>query len=299
MRRGGRGAHRRLVYGLAALLVGWAVHAYGWGLRVVGGTSMEGTLLAGDLVLVARSPLWASPSYERGDVVVFRGEDDERRKTEFVKRIVGAPGDSVRAVGSEMWVNGKAVPLTGAMQRSWVVELHEGAALEATALYRAGVKEIREAARGVVLRPATQETATAIAGLPGVRSVRPCIDCRSFDLQVYVPRRGADASEGTGTTEDDEDYYFVAGDNRDESEDSRTWGPVVERRIVGKVIVVLASWDPVRKRIRVGRVGRRVAPVHRAGRGRMKQAEDCEGDCGNACCISEKRHRGETPGSGR
>jgi len=40
-----------------------------------------------------------------------------------------------------------------------------------------------------------------------------------------------------------EDYYFMMGDNRDDSSDSRFWGPVSRKMIVGQAIFVLFSWD--------------------------------------------------------
>lgn len=77
--------------------------------------SMEDSLLIGDHLLVDKlsyAPEGAISKYllpyqdvERGDIVVFRYPIDLNQT--FVKRIVGVPGDRLRIVGKELWVNGK------------------------------------------------------------------------------------------------------------------------------------------------------------------------------------------------
>jgi signal peptidase I len=50
------------------------------------------------------------------------------------------------------------------------------------------------------------------------------------------------------------DYYFMMGDNRHNSQDSRAWGFVPEDHIVGRPLVILMSWDKLKGRIRYERI---------------------------------------------
>ncbi|MCH7976459.1 MAG: signal peptidase I [Bacteroidetes bacterium] len=50
--------------------------------------------------------------------------------------------------------------------------------------------------------------------------------------------------------------YFVMGDNRDDSADSRSWGFVPASHLVGKAVLIYFSWDSVERRPRWGRVFR-------------------------------------------
>ncbi|MBI2216664.1 MAG: signal peptidase I [Candidatus Rokubacteria bacterium] len=165
--------------------------------------SMMDTLLVGDYILVnkflygaeipltdLRLPGLRDPA--RGDIIVFKYPQDEKR--DFIKRIVGMPGDQVVIRGHQVFVNG-------------------------TRLIEPYVK--------------------ADASLPA--SAQP-----GYCGYAY----------GCEPTKVPADSYFVMGDNRDNSQDSRYWGFVKRDKIKGKSFLIYWSWDGDRHWLRWWRLGK-------------------------------------------
>jgi signal peptidase I len=165
--------------------------------------SMENTLLIGDYLLVDKfcyggGGIWdylvPYHKIQRGDIVVFHYP--VRPAQHFVKRVVGIPGDRVRLINKQVWVNGVAL------------------------------KE------------------------PYVRYSSPVRDVYRDDFpRVDIPAPGLEASwwlQMRKLVEDNalivpQGYYFVLGDNRDESLDSRYWGFVPRENIIGKPLLIYWS----------------------------------------------------------
>lgn len=163
--------------------------------------SMIPTLRVGDFILVNRfayglrcpigdCKLMATAEPKRGDVVVFRYPVDP--KMDFIKRVVGLPGDTVRYVDKELTVNGQRMP------QDPVGPFGDRMDNEST------------------------------EDLGGVRhSVLANSEHPARDFEITVP-----AGE-----------YFMMGDNRDGSSDSRFWGTVPESYLKGRAFFVWMSWD--------------------------------------------------------
>jgi len=169
--------------------------------------SMLPTLHIGDFILVnkfaygIRLPVLntkvlelADP--ERGDVLVFRFPKNP--KVDYIKRVVGLPGDKVGYFGKTVYINGKAVE-------------QEVKAKDVNLL-------------GLV--PARAELRFEQLGKNG-HDLLVDPDRRLVEGEMVVP----------------EGHYFVMGDNRDNSNDSRFWGTVPEDHLVGKAFFIWMSWD--------------------------------------------------------
>jgi len=191
--------------------------------------SMMPTLEVGDFIMVTKfsydirlpgsNTLIASLGEpERGDVVVFRppwapGEN-------WIKRVVGLPGDEVVVRDNDIWINGESV-------RAQPIGPYQGdpADDEDAELLRYGASVLSEQLGNV-----------------GHEIIR-------MPLRHAAPDVPNDLNPGTVPA----GCYFVMGDNRDDSEDSRYHGCVPEENLVGKAAFIwlsLASLDRIATRIR-------------------------------------------------
>jgi signal peptidase I len=188
--------------------------------------SMENTLLVGDFLLVnkavygaqlpgthTRLPSFAEP--KRGDVVVFVPPHEPGKN--YVKRLIGAPGDTLEMRERILYIN-------GAPQVEPYVQHTD--------------------ARGMdMVLPDMLWQRNFLAG-----ETRP---------EVYHPTR-----DNWGPIVVPDDRYFMLGDNRDDSEDSRFWGFVDREAIKGRPLFIYYSFDantmrlfPWITQIRWGRIG--------------------------------------------
>lgn len=183
--------------------------------------SMIPTLLVGDFILVnkfaygLRLPVFHNKILdlgepERGDVIVFRFPANP--KLDYIKRVVGLPGDHVTYRGDKLYINGKPVSKT--------------------------YLEPYVAKDKYVIRGDTVYT----ENLEGVQHqiLLNSINRRPFLQEEFVVPGG---------------HYFVLGDNRDNSNDSRGWGFVPEENLVGKAMLIWMSWNGTRGLPAIDRIG--------------------------------------------
>ena len=180
--------------------------------------SMIPTLLIGDFILVnkytygIRLPvvnvkLLELDSPRRGDVMVFRYPADT--SLDYIKRVVGLPGDRVEYRDKSLTVNGKAVP------RQPMAEYQSRERLQYFPRY---LESFDGAGHEIILE---KEAPGFVSRGMDFRHSANC-DYNSGGLACTVPPG----------------HYFVMGDNRDNSSDSRVWGFVPDENIVGKAFFI-------------------------------------------------------------
>jgi signal peptidase I len=162
--------------------------------------SMEDTMLIGDHLLVNKFIYGIKIPFtdrrilkirdpKRGDVVVFEYPEDPSK--DFIKRVIGTPGDVVQVINKKVYVNGR-----------------------------------------IYINP--HEVHKEPDNIPEAQNPRDNTE------PIKVPANS----------------YFVMGDNRDRSYDSRFWGFVKNEKIRGLAFIKYWSWDKEHHSVRWGRIGR-------------------------------------------
>lgn len=185
--------------------------------------SMIPTLLVGDFILVnkfiygIRLPVINKKiidinSPQRGDVMVFRYPEDP--SLDYIKRVVGLPGDTVAYQNKRLTINGQAV-----------VTQKIGDYLHPERLYYS--EQFLEKLGGVEHRALNDADAPAF--IP--------------DAARFPHRENCTYNAAGVICKVPPGHYFMMGDNRDNSRDSRAWGFVPEENIVGKAFFVWLNFS--------------------------------------------------------
>ena len=162
--------------------------------------SMEDTLLIGDYLLANKFiygitiPLTSDKVLKvrnphRGDIVIFKFPLDPSQ--DFIKRVVGVPGDEIQIRDKQVYVN-------------------------------------------------------------GIKYTNP----HEIHSDPRIIPQGQGVRDNFGPVRVPENAYFMMGDNRDNSYDSRFWGYVKDKDIIGEALIKYWSWDKEKWRLRWQRIGK-------------------------------------------
>ena len=192
--------------------------------------SMKPTLLVGDFILVNKytygirlpvinNKVVETNSPKRGDVMVFRYPVDP--SLDYIKRVVGLPGDRIEYRDKRLTVNGILQP----MKPNGPYTMVEG--LNATEY------ELMTETLGSVSHRVFLKSESPAVYLAAVRQFPHKENCTYNDsgFACTVPAG----------------QYFMMGDNRDESSDSRIWGFVPEENIVGKAFLIWCNFSDLKR----------------------------------------------------
>lgn len=188
--------------------------------------SMMPTLLVGDFILVekfsygVKEPVWQNTlipvnAPKRGDVAVFKYPEDIR--VDYIKRVVGLPGDRIVYKDKQLYLipacenapcgNYKALDMNYLGDETFADEESK---------MQVYSEILGEVAHKVLINPMRQDQVTYYYQQPG-----------TYAYEWVVPQG----------------HYFMMGDNRDNSRDSRFWGFVPEQNLVGKAVAIWISFE--------------------------------------------------------
>lgn len=185
--------------------------------------SMMPTLLVGDFILVnkfaygIRLPVLDTKVIEvgepeRGDVVVFRYPKDP--SVDYIKRVVGLPGDRVGYYNKVVYINGEPA---GQVPAGVYIGSGSGVSMSGASKRQEQLGDVQH------------------------------------DILVVPRTPGLEGEFTVGANE-----YFVMGDNRDNSNDSRYWGTVPESNLVGKAFRIWMNWDSAGGGVDLKRIGNKI-----------------------------------------
>jgi signal peptidase I len=193
--------------------------------------SMLPTLLVGDFILVnkyiygVRLPIVNRKIFDineprRGEVMVFRYPEDPA--LDYIKRVVGLPGDEVLYRDKRLRINGEAIATVPDGEYGYV---ESGVTFVTAGQFR---ETLGTRSHGILI-----QSDTPSVHLSGVRAFPFRENCayNETGFRCVVPAG----------------HYFLMGDNRDSSSDSRYWGFVPEANIVGKAFMIWWNFDDFRR----------------------------------------------------
>jgi signal peptidase I len=191
--------------------------------------SMKPTLQVGDFILVnkytygVRLPVLNRKVIEvgevkRGDVVVFRYPLDP--SVDYIKRVVGLPGDKVTYRGKLLTINGQQVPV------------------QASGYYT-------DAELNYVRLPVFAEKLGATAHAMMVVPPEPTLNLSQ--VRQFPHRENCEYNDDGFTCTVPPGHYFMMGDNRDQSADSRYWGFVPDDHIKGRAFLVWMNFGDFKR----------------------------------------------------
>lgn len=324
---------------LFAIVLTTAMHLFIIQPYIVPTPSMAHTVLPGDYILVSKLhygpqtphsvgipflklyvpgltlPTTRLPGFsdvQPGDVVVFHYPVEEKpvdQKENYLKRVIGLPGDVVEVRDKVVYVNGERLPWQPTMQHRWTVHLNDARIrLSRTLLRSYGVERMYATndPRQIVIEatPAAARRVEALAYVERLEIYLARTEDAAADLfpaghgyapdtygPIPVPQAGQTVTlttenwplyetlirryegheasllpngafliDGQATQQYtiEQDYYFVMGDNRDNSLDSRFWGFVPDDHLIGKTLITLFSWDSDKNALRFERLFKRI-----------------------------------------
>jgi signal peptidase I len=189
-------------------------------------SSMHPTLLEGDFILVnkftyglrvpvAGNKLLETGKPKRGDVVVFKHTKKDGESIDMIKRVIGLPGDHITYKDNTIYINDKPV------KQEFLADILDSDSMGDAYPVRKFKEELNGISHDIFVR------------------IRDKMMTLNYPYQdVQVPN----------------DSYFVMGDNRDNSQDSRFWGFVKDEDLQGRAFGIWMSWDADTNRPRWHRI---------------------------------------------
>jgi signal peptidase I len=210
--------------------------------------SMVPTLLVGDHIFVNKfiyglripgTKKWLTKfkDPQRGEVIVFIYPEDE--SLDFIKRVVGMPGDQIRITNGVLYINGHEITSKDVMIGG--INHSDKRFLNIAETDQANVPD---QFKSLPYYRGFNNYQIKIEDLEGISHLiqRSLLMPNKDEIDITVPP----------------DHYFVMGDNRDQSADSRVWGFVPRENLKGQALFIWLSLDDDRGGIRIKRFGKKI-----------------------------------------